>query len=142
MRSPLRRTLNSLFLTGVAGLALTTVWSVAGPPPPVDVVKEPTKMPPKESKDAKQPASPLDFTVKDIDGKETNLSEYKGKVVMIVNVASKCGFTPQYAGLEETVQEVRRPGLRDPRLPRQQLRRTRSPAPTRRSSSSAPASTT
>jgi len=44
--------------------------------------------------------SPLDFTVKDIDGKQQNLADYKGKVVMIVNVASQCGFTPQYAGLQ------------------------------------------
>jgi glutathione peroxidase len=48
-----------------------------------------------------QPASPLDFVVKDIDGKDVKLSDYKGKVVMIVNVASKCGFTPQYSGLEK-----------------------------------------
>ena len=45
-------------------------------------------------------ASPLDFTVTDIDGKPAKLSDYKGKVVMIVNVASKCGFTPQYNALE------------------------------------------
>jgi glutathione peroxidase len=49
-----------------------------------------------------QPAgSPLDFTVKDIDGKDFDLAQLKGKVVMIVNVASKCGFTPQYNGLEK-----------------------------------------
>ncbi len=44
--------------------------------------------------------SPLDNTVKDIDGKDVSLADYKGKVVMIVNVASKCGYTPQYKGLE------------------------------------------
>jgi glutathione peroxidase len=49
----------------------------------------------------KQPASVHDFTVKDIDGKPVDLSKYKGKVVMIVNVASKCGNTPQYANLEK-----------------------------------------
>ena len=43
----------------------------------------------------------LDFVVKDIDGKDVNLADYKGKVVMIVNVASKCGLTPQYKALEE-----------------------------------------
>ncbi len=42
----------------------------------------------------------LDHKMKDIDGKEVDLSQFKGKVVMIVNVASKCGFTPQYVQLE------------------------------------------
>ncbi len=42
-----------------------------------------------------------DIKVKDIDGKEVQLSNYKGKVLMIVNVASKCGFTPQYRELQK-----------------------------------------
>jgi glutathione peroxidase len=58
-----------------------------------------------------QPASPLDFSVKDIDGKDVSLSEYKGKVVMLVNVASKCGYTPQYAGLEKVYDEYKDQGL-------------------------------
>lgn len=41
-----------------------------------------------------------DISVKDIDGKDTTLKAYKGKVVLIVNVASKCGLTPQYKSLE------------------------------------------
>src|SRR4051812_4918790 len=42
----------------------------------------------------------LQIPVKDIDGKDTSLDAYKGKVLLIVNVASKCGYTPQYKGLE------------------------------------------
>ena len=42
-----------------------------------------------------------DITVIDMDGNKVKLSDYKGKVLMIVNVASKCGFTSQYKGLEE-----------------------------------------
>lgn len=43
----------------------------------------------------------LDFKMNDIDGKEVDLEDYEGKVVLIVNTASQCGLTPQYAGLEE-----------------------------------------
>jgi len=45
--------------------------------------------------------SPLAGTMKKIDGSDVDLSKYKGKVVMIVNVASRCGATPQYAGLQK-----------------------------------------
>lgn len=41
-----------------------------------------------------------DFTARDIDGKERALSDYRGRLLLIVNTASQCGFTPQYKGLE------------------------------------------
>ena len=47
------------------------------------------------------PVSVYDFTVKSIDGKDVKLSQYKGKKLLIVNTASKCGYTPQYKELEE-----------------------------------------
>ena len=44
--------------------------------------------------------------LKSIDGESTNLSEHKGKVILMVNVASRCGFTRQYKGLEELENEL------------------------------------
>ncbi len=56
-------------------------------------------------------ASVYDFTVKNIDGKEVSLREYSGKVLLIVNTASRCGFTPQYKGLEELYQKYKSQGF-------------------------------
>jgi len=53
----------------------------------------------------------LEVPVERIDGTPTSLSEFKGKVLLVVNVASKCGFTKQYAGLEKLYEENREKGL-------------------------------
>jgi glutathione peroxidase len=55
--------------------------------------------------------SVYDFSARDIDGNEQSLAEYRGKTLLIVNVASKCGFTPQYTGLEVLWRADRDKGL-------------------------------
>ena len=60
---------------------------------------------------AKKPTSVLDFQVKDIDGKDVDLSKYKGKVLLIVNTASQCGYTPQYKGLEAIYEKYKDQGF-------------------------------
>ena len=52
-----------------------------------------------------------DFTATDIDGSTRPLDQFRGKVLLIVNVASQCGFTPQYAGLEKLAREYGSRGL-------------------------------
>lgn len=52
-----------------------------------------------------------DFSARTIDGKEKRLADYKGKTLLIVNVASQCGFTPQYAGLEKLWRDKKDDGV-------------------------------
>jgi glutathione peroxidase len=61
-------------------------------------------MPPKEK-------SMHEFTMKDIDGKEVKLDQYKGKTVLLVNVASKCGLTPQYEALQSVYDKYKDKGF-------------------------------
>ena len=56
-------------------------------------------------------ASVYDAPIKDIKGKDTSLKAFEGKVILVVNVASKCGLTPQYSGLEATYGKYKDKGL-------------------------------
>jgi glutathione peroxidase len=56
-------------------------------------------------------AGPLGFKMKSITGQDVDLSDYKGKVVLMVNVASKCGYTPQYEGLEAMYEKYNNKGF-------------------------------
>jgi glutathione peroxidase len=77
---------------GAAAYALGFIFN----PSPTD--------PPKEK-------SVYEFTMKDIDGNDVKLNQYKGDVVMIVNTASKCGYTPQYEGLEKIYEKYKDKGF-------------------------------
>src|ERR1043166_165751 len=61
--------------------------------------------------EAASPKSVLDFTMRDIDGKDIKLKKYKGNVLLVVNVASKCGYTPQYEGLQATYAKYKDKGF-------------------------------
>jgi glutathione peroxidase len=60
---------------------------------------------------AESAASIYDIPLKDINGKSTSLKNYKGKVLLVVNVASQCGLTPQYKALESTYKKYQSQGL-------------------------------
>jgi glutathione peroxidase len=66
----------------------------------------------KAADDSAKPKSVLDFKMKDIDGKDVDLSQYKGDVLLVVNTASKCGFTPQYDGLEAAFEKYKDKGFK------------------------------
>src|ERR1700743_545499 len=83
-----------MFVSAPLAMVLSALLQGAGSPP-ADAPKAPA----------------LNFTVKSIDGKDVDLNQYLGKVVLIVNVASKCGNTPQYTGLEKMYQKYKDKGF-------------------------------
>jgi glutathione peroxidase len=64
-----------------------------------------------EKKGDKKVPAVLNFKMKGLDGKDVELSQYQGQVVLIVNVASKCGYTPQYKGLQAIYEKYKDKGL-------------------------------
>lgn len=107
-------TVAAALLLGVAGSVSAEPASPAPGTPPATATPAATAPTPDnpQSNGEEKPTEPsvsdayvLGFTMQDIDGNEVDLSKFKGQVVMIVNVASKCGYTPQYAGLEKLYKE-------------------------------------
>jgi glutathione peroxidase len=121
------RTAAALLSSFVLPLALAQPQTPPAAPKPAEVkpaeVKpvevKPVEVKPAEVKPAepaKEPVKPADpyvlgYAMKDIDGKEQKLDQYKGKVVLIVNVASECGLTPQYKSLQKLFTEKKDKGL-------------------------------
>jgi glutathione peroxidase len=104
-----------LLVLGIVGAAIA-LEPPAAPAKPADPKTTPPEKAPSgdQSKTpAATPASPyvLGYSMKRIDGTEESLETYKGKVVLIVNVASKCGYTPQYEGLEKLYKDKKDAGL-------------------------------
>lgn len=93
---------NHWLSVGVAGIALLAAIGWARP-------EDPPRAAQTTSASA---AGPLDFTMKDIAGADVPLNRYKGQVVLIVNVASECGLTPQYEQLEALHEKYNEKGLR------------------------------
>ena len=69
------------------------------------------KMPAKAGEETTMAQALTDIPVSRIDGQKTSLAAYRGKVLLVVNVASECGLTPQYEGLQDLYAEKRGAGL-------------------------------
>jgi glutathione peroxidase len=93
---------------------LLGLWALAQEQPagkPPAKPEEPKVQTENRQQEWSKAATPLEYKVKDIDGNEVDLAKYKGKVVMIVNVASRCGFTKQYTQLQELHEKYSPQGL-------------------------------
>lgn len=119
--------LSSFIVTSL--LAPVALLAQSGQPATEPGTKPPAAAPQNVAPDSSQPASPaapvkpesapaapvkpyvLDFKVNDIDGAPQDLNQYKGRVVMIINVASKCGYTRQYAALQKLYEEKKDQGF-------------------------------
>lgn len=64
-----------------------------------------------EKKEEKPVPAALNYTMKSLDGKDVKLSDYQGKVILMINTASKCGYTPQYEGLQKLYTKYQEKGL-------------------------------
>jgi glutathione peroxidase len=112
-------------LIAAAGLGVSTLVADDKPAETKQSETKPSETKPSENKPAeKKPAEGekkeevkvadpyvLDHTMKDIEGADQDLAQYKGKVVLMVNVASKCGFTTQYTGLQKLWDSKKEKGL-------------------------------
>lgn len=100
----MHRTMMALALVSISAVALAQDAA-----PPAGQNKPEAKPAADQAAPAAQTA--LDFTMKNIDGKDVSLAQYRGKVVLIVNVASQCGMTPQYEGLVALHNRYEKDGL-------------------------------
>ena len=94
----------------LCALALTFVASACAQKP-AQASQTATASADKQKSGNKQMASIYDFTMKDIDGKDVKLDAYRGQAVLLVNVASRCGYTPQYQGLEAIYKKYKDKGF-------------------------------
>jgi len=102
----------ALALVVVLGMLLFRSSRTLADPPAES--KPPAKSPEPTSPEADKPAGKapaLAFTMKDIDGKPVNLADYVGRVVVLVNTASKCGYTKQYAPMQKLYEKYKDQGL-------------------------------